>query len=55
LQLKNDLKLIAIAMYMKSITTGNYDYNDNEYLFGFLEYLSEKRKKDKINLTHLYL
>lgn len=49
LQLKNDLKLIAVAMYMKSITTGNYDYDDNEYLSDFLEYLSKKGKKDNIS------
>jgi len=45
-QVKKDLKLIALAMYMRSITTGNYDYDDNEYLSDFLEFLSKKRKKD---------
>lgn len=48
LQFKNDLKLISVAMYMKSIVSGNYEEDDSEYLCGFLEYLSKTRKKDDV-------
>lgn len=36
-------------MYMKEIRTGNYEYDDNEYLTGgFLEYLTKNCTKDNI-------
>jgi len=42
LQFKNNLKLIAITMYTKSILTGNYETDNSEYLNSFLEYLKYK-------------
>lgn len=47
LQFTNDLKLIAIAMYMKDINNTNYDNDDRQYLAGFLEYLSKKKERKK--------
>lgn len=47
LQFINDLKLIAIAMYMKDINNTNYDNDDRQYLAGFLEYLSKKKERQK--------
>lgn len=47
LQFTNDLKLIAIAMYMKDINNTNYDNDDRQYLAGFLEYLSKKEEGKK--------
>jgi len=39
LQFTNDLKIIAISMYIKDIFNTNYDKDDGQYLLGFLEYL----------------
>lgn len=38
-------------MYMKSITAGNYDYDENEdeYMSDFLEYLPKSDKKDNVS------
>jgi len=51
LQFTHNLKLIAIAMYMKDIRNSNYDNDDRQYLSGFLDYLSkEKEKKNDIDI-----
>lgn len=44
LQFKNDLKLISIAMFMKYVNNSNYENDDQEYLSGFIEYLSGKQQ-----------
>lgn len=51
LQFKNNLKLIAISMFMRPIVAGNYDYDENEdeYSSNFLEYLSISDKKDNVS------
>lgn len=45
LQFKNDLKIIAMTMYLKSISKGNYDQDDSEFFSGFLDYLPKITKK----------
>jgi len=44
----NDLKIIALSMYMKDIFSINYDKDDGQYLLGFLEYLSKEKGKKQI-------
>jgi len=46
-QFPNEIKVIAISMYMKDIFNTNYDKDDGQYLSGFLKYLSKKKKRKK--------
>lgn len=45
LQMKNNLKLISISRYLKDVSKGNYDYDDKQFLSGFLDTVSEKSHK----------
>lgn len=47
LQFTNNLKLISISMFLKHVNNSNYDNDDQEYLPGFLEYLSVKEKENE--------
>lgn len=50
LQFVHNLKLIAVAMYMMQVNNSNYQNDDQEYLTGFLEYLSEKKSNTRRNI-----
>lgn len=47
LQFIHDLKLIAIAMYIKDTKNTNYDKDDRHYLSDFLEYINTKKKEKR--------
>jgi len=44
LQFKNNLKLIAISLYMRSVPRSNYEDDDAQYIPGFLDLIEHKSK-----------
>ena len=44
LQLKNDLKLLSVAQYMKKVSNSRYEEDDRGFLSEFLDDLAEKYK-----------
>lgn len=43
LQFKNNLKLIATSLYMRSISRANYEEDDARYVTGFLDVIAEHK------------
>lgn len=45
LQFKNNLKLIAISLYMRLVSRGNYEEDDAQYITGFLDVITEHKSE----------
>lgn len=51
LQFKNNVKLIATSLYMRSISRANYEKDDAEYVTSFLDIIAKNKSKfcNKLN------